>query len=73
MEQIKSSRLQQALDVVEELPPEDQEMLLEIAYHRFIGRRRAGLAEDVAAAREAYRRGDVRRGTAEDLMAELVE
>ena len=48
-------------------------MLLEIAYHRFIERRRVNLAKEMAAAREAYQRGEVRRGTVEDLMAELAE
>ncbi len=46
---------------------------MEVVYRRLLERRRAELAEDIAAAREAYRRGDVRRGTVDDLMAELAE
>ena len=68
-----TSTFQVALETVEELTPGDQEMLVEIVRRRLIERRRAELAEDIAAAREAYRRGDVRRGTVDDLMAELAE
>jgi hypothetical protein len=68
-----TSTFQMALETVEELTPGDQEMLVEIVRRRLVERRRAELAEDIAAAREAYRRGDVRRGTVDDLMAELAE
>ena len=68
-----SSTFQVALETVEELAPEDQEMLVEIVGRRLIEQRRAELAQDIAAAREAYRHGDVRRGTVDDLMAELAE
>jgi len=68
-----TSTFQVALETVEELTPGDQEMLVEIVRRRLIERRRAELAEDIATAREAYRRGDVRRGTVDDLMAELAE
>jgi hypothetical protein len=73
MEQVRTSRLQQALDVVGDLSPEEQEMLLEIAYRRFVEQRRAGMAVEIATARKAYRLGQVRRGTVEDLMVELTE
>lgn len=46
-------------------------MLLEIAYHRFIEQRRVGMAGEVAAARKAYRLGQVQRGTAEDLLVDI--
>jgi len=65
-----TSTFQVALETVEKLMPEDQEMLIEIVHRRLIDRRRAALAKDIAAAREAYRHGDVRRGTVDDLMAE---
>lgn len=67
------SSLQTALEVIEGLTLEEQEMLFEIAYHRFIERRRADLAGEIATAREAYHRGGVRRGSVKDLMAELAE
>ena len=56
-----SSTFQVALETVEELTPEDQEMLVEIVRRRLTEQRRAELAQDVAAAREAYRSGDVGR------------
>ena len=62
-----------ALETVDRLTLEEQEILLEVVYRRFIERRRASLAKEMAAAREAYQRGEVRRGTVEDLMAELAE
>ncbi len=65
--------LQTVLEMVDELSLEEQGMLLEIVYHRFTERRRADLTGEIAAAREAYRRGDVRRGTVEELIAELAE
>lgn len=68
-----SSPFQVAIEAVEKLMPEDQEMLVEIVRRRLIERRRTELAGDIAAAREAYRRGDVRRGTVDDLIAELAE
>ena len=68
-----ASTFQVALETVEKLTLGDQEMLLEVVRRRLVERKRTGLAEDIAAAREAYRRGDVRRGTVEDLMAELAE
>jgi hypothetical protein len=72
MEQV-SSDFQQAIEVVEALPPEDQILLIEIIRQRLIQYRRAELVEEVAEAREAYRQGNVRRGTVADLMKELDE
>jgi len=62
-----------ALETVDGLTLEEQEMLLEIVHRRLIEQRRSELAGEIAAAREAYRRGEIRRGTVEDLMAELAE
>ena len=69
----KTSSLQMALETVDGLTLEEQEMLLEIVHRRLIEQRRSELAGEIAAAREAYRRGEIRRGTVEDLMAELAE
>ena len=46
-------------------------MLFDIVYRRFLEQRRMRLAEEVAEARQAYRQGEVRRGTADDLLAEI--
>ena len=69
----QTSALQEALETVDRLTLEEKEMLFDIAYKRFIEERRMRLAEDIAEAREAYRRGDVRRGTVRDLLAEWPE
>jgi len=58
---------------VELLPPEEQMTLFEITRRRFIEQRRADLAGEIATARQAYRQGQVRRGTVDDLMAEIGE
>ncbi len=46
-------------------------MLVEIIRRRLIQHRRADLVTQVAEARAAYQAGDVRRGSVEDLLAEL--
>lgn len=66
-----SSQFQEAIETVEALPSEDQILLIELIRQRLIQQRRAELAAEVAEARQAYQRGEVRRGTVEDLMKEL--
>jgi len=68
-----SSRFQEAIEMVELLPPDDQVLLIEIIRHRLIQHRRAEMAAEVAEARDAYQRGEVRRGTVADLTKELAE
>ena len=68
-----SSRFQQVIETVEALPPDDQLLLIEIIRQRLIQPRRAELAAEIAEARDAYQRGDVRRGTVADLMKALAE
>lgn len=64
-------RLQQAIEIVEQLQPDDQLLLVDIIRRRLIQHRRAEVVMEVGAAREAYQRGDVGRGDVEDLMKEL--
>jgi hypothetical protein len=64
---------QEALDVVESLPEEQQENLIDIIRRRLIEHRREELAEHIKEAREEYRRGEVHRGTVDDLIRELEE
>ena len=70
---IGSSVFQAAIEGVERLPVDDQLLLLEIIRQRLIQHRRAELTTVIAEAREAYRTGNVRRGTPEDLLKELEE
>jgi len=68
----KTSQFQQLIDAIEQLEPDDQALLISIIRRRLIERRRAELAAEVAEGREAYQRGDVRRGSAADLIEELL-
>jgi len=67
------STFQEVIESVEALPPEDQILLIKIIRQRLIQYRRTELAEEIAEARGAYRRGDAHRGTVVDLMKELTE
>ena len=64
---------QEALEIVESLPEVQQEDLMKIIQRRRLERRREELAESIKEAREAHTRGEVTRGTVEDLMKELAE
>ena len=64
---------QKALDIVESLPEYQQESLIDIVQHRLIEHRRELLARNITAAREEYARGEVKKGTVDDLMREISE
>ena len=61
---------QEALDIVESLP-EEQETLVAIVRHRLMEHTRDMLSKHIEKAREGLSRGEVRRGTVDDLMKEL--
>jgi len=71
MEQLRTSLFQQALDVVEKLSPEDQEMLVDLIQHRLVKWRRAEIARNAAATLQAVREGRARYGSVEDLKDDL--
>ena len=73
MSEIQSSGFQEAIEVVERLPVEDQIALIEIIRRHMIDERRDQLAGDIDEARAAYQRGEVERGMSQDLMKELAE
>ena len=64
---------QDALDVVESLPEHQQEDLIDIIRRRIIEHRRDLLAENIKKARQEFARGEVKRGSVDDLMKELAE
>ncbi|MCR4404979.1 MAG: hypothetical protein NUW06_06900 [Candidatus Acetothermia bacterium] len=66
-------RFQEVIELIETLPPGDQALLIELIHRRLIQQRRAELAAEIEEARAAYLRGEVCRGTAADLMKELME
>lgn len=71
MEQASASLLQQALDAVEKLPPEDQETLVELIQRRLVEQRRAEIAQNAAVTLQAVREGQARYGAVENLMSGL--
>lgn len=64
----QSLSFQDLIEAVESLPLDDQSMLVDIINKRIIEKRRAELVAEVREAREAFRRGEVKRGTVKDLM-----
>ncbi len=68
---LSAPSINDALEVIELLPPEDQTMLIEIVQRRMQEWRREVLIGEVNAARQAYQRGEFRRGSVDDLLAEL--
>lgn len=63
----------QILEIVENLPDEQQQDLFEIIRNRRREHRREGLATSIEQARRELARGEARRGTVDDLMAEMRE
>jgi hypothetical protein len=67
----KLSRFGAVVEAAESLPLEEQQMLVDLIRQRLIEQRREEIAAHVAQSREAYRQGQVQRGTVDDLMLEL--
>ena len=63
----------EVLDIVESLPEYQQEDLIDIIRRRLIEQRRNRLADSIREAREEYARGEVKRGSVNELMKELSE
>lgn len=62
---------QRALEMIESLPEDQRESLIEIVKNRLIEERRDRLARSIKEAREDYRRGKVKKGSVDDLMRDL--
>jgi len=61
----------EALELVESLSDEERLALVEIVNHRLVERRRDEIAESVREARENYAHGEVRKGTADEILRDL--
>jgi hypothetical protein len=70
---VQSLSFQDLIDAVESMPLDDQSMLIELINKRIQEKRRAELVAEVREARDAFLRGEVKRGTFEDLMKDLKE
>ncbi len=70
-ETAKTSEFQKALETVEALPLDAQEVLIDIIEKRIAQQRRENLIQEVEEAREEFAKGHYRSGSVADLMAEL--
>ncbi len=70
---MKSTTFDEALDIIESFPEEQRESIVEIVKRRLTEERREQLAQTIKEAREEYARGEVRRGTVDDLIREIVQ
>jgi len=64
----QTTTFQEALAILESLPEYQQEDLIHIMQRRRLERRRELLAERIKEARAEYARGDVTRGTVDELI-----
>ena len=65
------SPIQQAIDVIEGLTPEDQALVINVIRRRLIEQRRAELIQEVQEARLDYEIGDFVSGTVDELLMEF--
>ena len=70
---MKTGTFDEALEIIESFPEEQKESLIEIVKRRLTEKRRDRLAQTVKEVREEYARGEVRRGTIDDLMLEITQ
>jgi len=68
---VQNITFQKALEIIESLPEEQRESLIDIVKRRLIEERRDRLAQSIKEARDEYKRGEIKRGTVDDLMHEL--
>ena len=68
-----SKTFQEVLEIIESLPEYQQEDIVKIIMKRIIEHKREELAKSVKEAREEYSRGEVKRGSVDDLMKDLLE
>ncbi|MCP4422040.1 MAG: hypothetical protein GY805_35955 [Chloroflexi bacterium] len=63
--------LDKALEIVMQLPSDQQEMLIDIVRNRQIERQRQEIAEDAQQSVAAFRAGDLQSQTASEVITEL--
>ncbi|MGB7570723.1 MAG: hypothetical protein WBL87_03095 [Methanothrix sp.] len=65
------SSFQELIESVEALPLDDQQILMDIINRHIIEQRREELFSDKEESLEAYRKGEVRVGTVDDILKDL--
>ena len=68
---MKTVTFDEVLDIIESFPEKQRESIVEIVKRRLTEERREQLAQTIKESREEYARGEVRRGTVEDLFREV--
>jgi hypothetical protein len=68
---MKTSAFQQAIESVESLSLEDQEILLDILQKRLQERRRTNLYQEVSAIKQEFAEGNVKFGSVDQFLAQL--
>ena len=68
---LRTSRLQQAIDVAEALSLEERQSLLEILAKRLQRQQRQQLLEEIQETRQDVANGSIRYGSVKDFLAEL--
>ena len=68
---MKTSAFQQAIESVESLPLEAQEILLDILQKRLQERRRTKLYQEVSAIKQEFAEGNVKFGSVDQFLAQL--
>ena len=71
MSSLRIVTFQEALEIVESLPDNQQEDLIDILHSRRTERRREQLAERIKEGREEYAKGEITHGSVEDLLKEI--
>lgn len=62
---------QKAVDIIDSLPEEQQESIIDIVRHRLLEHRREKIAQSIKKTRKEFSAGKVRRGTVKELMREI--
>ncbi len=70
---MKTATFDEALDIIESFSEDQRESIVEIVKQRLAEERREQLAQTIKEAREEYARGEVRRGTVDDLIREIAQ
>lgn len=72
MSKTQSITFHEVIEMIEMLPEEEQETLLDIIRHRLKERGQERIIENVKKARGELERGEVRQGTTKELMKEVM-
>jgi predicted GIY-YIG superfamily endonuclease len=72
-ESVKTSRLQEAINTVESLSIEEQNLIVEILLKRLQRKRRENLLQEIEEMRQEASEGKIQFGSVEDFLKELDE